>query len=62
MPNIATIRRIVSSTSLPLNLEETNMAVLSVPFPKESSSLSSFPHADRRKLLSEVISYERWGS
>ena len=38
------------------------MAVLCLPYPKESSSLSSFPHADGRKLLSGVISCERWGS
>ena len=37
-------------------------AVLSLGYPKDSSSLTASPHAGGRKTLSEVISYDRWGS
>ena len=37
-------------------------AVLSLGYPKDSSSLTASPHAGGRKTLSETISYDRWGS
>lgn len=37
-------------------------AVLSLGYPKDPSSLTASPHAGGRKTLSEVISYDRWGS
>lgn len=37
-------------------------AVLSLGYPEDSSTLTATPHAGGRKSLSEVSSYERWGS
>jgi len=36
--------------------------ILSFGYPKDSSSLTASPNAGGRKTLSEVISYDRWGS
>jgi nitroreductase len=37
-------------------------AVLSLGYPKDSSSLTASPHAGGRKTLSEVISHDRYGN
>ncbi len=37
-------------------------AALSLGYPKDPSSLTASPHAGGRKTLSEVISYDHWGS
>jgi len=37
-------------------------AILSLGFPADSNALLAAPHAGGRKSLSEIVSYERWGS